>query len=372
MMRNRGRWDDCVQHWGDAAIAFVQDFFTDADRKVILVCGGGFDPRSRIVADHVADACAKDTHCVILREDVPLTDDTLVKRADDNTNAIQARFDNHQVERINMVSGDQAVTGGRTAVQRVQKHLESGTTDLIVDFSAMSIGVAFPLVRLLLEYAEQKPRGQTVNLHLFAIDEPLTDGAITSIASDRATPVHGFGGQLGLDASRGAAKLWLPQLGLGESVPEVLGRVYNWLEPDAVCPVIPFAPSRPRLGDDLIWAFRDEFESTWQVDSRDIVYAHDSYPLDLYRTILRIDDIRQQVFRDVGGSMTILSPFGRKMLAIGAMLAAIDRDFPVVRSEAVGYRMDQDKIDDAGQVRMVHLWLHGEAYPQDNSKEADQ
>ena len=33
MMRNRGRWDDCVQHWGDAAIAFVQDFFTDADRK---------------------------------------------------------------------------------------------------------------------------------------------------------------------------------------------------------------------------------------------------------------------------------------------------------------------------------------------------
>ncbi|MDA1016188.1 MAG: hypothetical protein O3A00_17245 [Planctomycetota bacterium] len=186
--------------------------------------------------------------------------------------------------------------------------------------------------------------------------------------------MFGFKGKFGLDSSRDVAKLWLPQLGLGTNIRSVLQRAHNFVGPDAVCPIIPIAPSYPRLGDDLVWEFSDEFENAWNVDARDLVYAHDSYPLDLCRTILRIHRIRQEVFRDVGGSMTVLSPFGRKMLAIGALLAAIEGDFPVIREEAAGYELNSEQIDEAStdpeQARMVHLWLHGEAYPQNVSKEA--
>ena len=94
-----------------------------------------------------------------------------------------------------------------------------------------------------------------------------------------------------------------------------------------------------------------------------IVYADESDPLDLYRTILRLDDLRKPVFAEVGGSLLILSPLGSKVMALGALMAALERDLPVAYLEAIGYEFDgstaqQERID------VIHIWLEGEVYPQ--------
>jgi len=102
--------------------------------------------------------------------------------------------------------------------------------------------------------------------------------------------------------------------------------------------------------------------STWAVEPRDIVYAHERDPLDLYRTILRIDGARQRVFREVGGSMTLLSPLGSKVLALGALMAALDRDFPVAYVESIDYDVRPEtieKMEPRGEI--VHVWLRGGA-----------
>jgi hypothetical protein len=135
---------------------------------------------------------------------------------------------------------------------------------------------------------------------------------------------------------------------------------------------LPFPAADPRLPDLLIEHYGEEFENTWQVDARDVVYASERGPLDLYRTILRMDDSRKRVFAQIGGSQIILSPVGSKALAVGALMAALERDFTIMYVEALGYSADFARLDAAlaaQPAELVHVWLHGEAYAQPGNKE---
>ena len=99
-----------------------------------------------------------------------------------------------------------------------------------------------------------------------------------------------------------AAAIWLPD---GR---RALGLLYDFIDPHDTCPILPFPASNPRLGDVLAEEYLTEIESTWSVDTRNVVYADEGDPLDLYRTILRLDDLRQSVFEETGGSMLVPLP----------------------------------------------------------------
>ena len=98
------------------------------------------------------------------------------------------------------------------------------------------------------------------------------------------------------------------------------------------------------------------------MDSRDIVYAHEKSPLDLYRSILRIDDARTRVFSQTGGSHVILSPLGSKAVGVGLLMAALERRFAVVSVETIEYTFANRDDKSTEDAELVHLWLHGEAY----------
>lgn len=234
----------------------------------------------------------------------------------------------------------------------------ASVTDVVIDLSALSKGIVFPLVRCLMESLDQ--RRLRTNIHLMVYEDAGMDQSIVEVGCDRPSMMAGFEGAWGLDASRDAAKLWLPQL-IKRQHP-ILDRLHRFLAPNDVCPILPFPAENPRLPDELIDEYRDELMSTWSVEPRDIVYAHERDPLDLYRTILRIDGARQRVFREVGGSMTLLSPLGSKVLALGALMAALDRDFPVAYVESIDYDVRPETIENMEpRGEIVHVWLRGGA-----------
>ena len=109
----------------------------------------------------------------------------------------------------------------------------------------------------------------------------------------------------------------------------------------------------------------EEFVDAWAVDSRSIVYSDERSALDFYRTVLRIHDTRQRVFQKTGGNLLVLSPIGSKVLALGAMMAAMEREFPVVYVENLAFQLDLDESldEDYSERDLVHVWLYGEAYP---------
>lgn len=360
------RWDRCIYHLGDHTEEFFKHYLSEPHRQILLLAGAGFDPRSTAVAERLARYSSGRTRGYFFREERPRPDPTLVARAKENEQALLGLLPDSAVQRLDVFAADNAVVGGRTAVRLVDGISLDGLTDIFVDFSALSIGVAFPIVRHLLGRVERT--GQ--NLHLVIADEPKTDAAIFAAEADLADAVHGFKGGWGLDDNSRAAVLWMPQLAAGKKT--VLERIRQRVQPHAFCPILPFPAANPRLPDELIEHYGDEFESTWRVDARDVVYASERGSLDLYRTILRLDDSRKRVFAEIGGSQIVLSPVGSKALAVGALMAALERDFTIMYVEALGYSVDLANLDKARAAQpteLVHVWLHGEAYPSPARKE---
>ncbi|MFB3893965.1 MAG: hypothetical protein ACE15C_18300 [Phycisphaerae bacterium] len=296
---------------------------------------------------------------MFIREQRPAPLSDLLSRADQNTEAMLEMLPESQVVSVDVFAEDGAVIGGRQAIQALRGLDLASVSDIIIDVSALSIGVSFPIVRHCLGAASG--RAGAANIHVMVQNCPAIDGAITATASDRVGTIPGFQGGLGLDATADAVRLWLPQLAIGKKA--TLDRVFAFVDPDDICPVLPFPAAHPRQADQLLEHYQEELDSTWEVDGGSIVYADETNPLDLYRTILKIDDARRRVFQDIGGSVSILSPVGSKALAVGAMLAAIERDLPVVHVEAIGYAVDLGHLDQSVvPVDLIHLWLSGSAY----------
>jgi hypothetical protein len=358
------KWEPCVYHRGGHADAFLQEYLARRDRKVLLIAGAGFDPRSVRVAAIFPEALRRNTRAILIREERPNPAAALLSRAEQHRDQLKTAFPLAQECAIEIFARDNAIIGGREGAKLVSGQSLKGVTDVFVDMSALSIGVAFPIIKHFFVFLSEN-REVAANLHIIASHNPHIDDTVSSNPSDTVAPIHGFRGGWGLDERSRAAILWMPQLSRGKR-PE-LTRIFQMLrnvqKDTVVCPILPFPSSRPRLSDEFIEEFAEELQTSWSVDVRDLVYADEKSPLDLYRTILRIDDARRRVFASVGGSQIVLSPLGSKALSLGAMMASLERDFTILHVEALGYTLDAERARSVQfPDELVHIWLHGDAY----------
>ena len=351
------RWDPCIAHRGEDVAEFLAQYFGQPDRRIFLVAGAGFDPRARTVALKLGGT-ATCMRTLLVKENRPDPAPSQISDADGNTAALLASLTDVRVEPIQVFESDGAVVGGRRIISILSRECFEGVTDVIVDISALSVGISFPIIRYFVEHSEGE---DTANLHVFVAHNPPLDANIHSIPSDTPSYVHGFKGGSTLSANANAARLWLPQLASGR--PGALGPLYDFVEPDDICPILPFPASNPRLGDALADEYLTQLENTWEVDTRRIVYADEGDPLDLYRTILKLDDLRQPVFEEAGGSMLVISPLGSKVMALGALMAALERNLPVAYLEALDYEVAPTVPATPDGSDLIHIWLEGDAYP---------
>ena len=356
-MDDERRWDPCVAHRGPEVNGFLAHYFGRPDRKVLLVAGAGFDPRSRALATRLSDAEAG-VRGLFIRENRPDPSRRLLERAAANMDALCSRFAEQQVEAVEIFGPDGAAVAGRNAINVVRRQSLHDVTDVVIDVSALSTGTSFPIIRYFAEHATRE--GQSVNVHVFVVHDPQLDGGIRRVSSDAPGHIHGFKGGSTLSGAERAARLWLPQLAAGANV--AFRRLYSFVAPHDTCPILPFPSEDARLGDELAEAYLAEFEEAWSVDARNIIYADEEDPLDLYRTILKLDDRRKPVFAETGGSMLVLSPMGSKVMALGALMAALERDLPIAYLETVSYELDAAVPEECGEPNLIHLWLEGDVY----------
>ena len=262
---------------------------------------------------------------------------------------------------VDIFEPDNAIVGGQKVIAHLRQQNLKNVTDAVVDISALSAGTSFPIIRYFIECIDRERKA--TNLHLFVVQDPRLDTEIGSIARDAPGYVHGFRGRSTLSSAADVARLWLPLLATGRRA--VLERLHGFIEPHDTCPVLPFPATDPRIGDALAEEYlMNELETPWSVDARNIVYTHEGDPLDLYRTILTLDDLRKPVFAETGGSMLALSPLGSKVIALGTLMAALERDFPVAYLESIGYDLGSSVPKEIDQPYLIHLWLEGDVYPQ--------
>ena len=188
-MSKTPKWERCISHRSTPAEHFVRDYFKAEDHKIGLVAGAGFDPRSSRMAELLSGVARDRVRALFLREERPVPDANLVESAVENAKRLSGLIPDNVVESFDVFdTRDSAPVGGRRVIGVLGKRLNTeGLTDLVIDCSALSVGVCFTITKYCLEIAEQSG----LNLHLTVIDHPDTDGAIEATHCGRPSSPHG-------------------------------------------------------------------------------------------------------------------------------------------------------------------------------------
>jgi hypothetical protein len=355
----RPHWQRCIAHFDDQVTNFIKDYFGNQQRSCLIVAAAGFDPRSRQIATLLANTLGNRLHGLFIREERGTPDANLVAAAEGNANALRATVPSSEIRSVEIFGSDNApIAGTRIASLIADYHIPDGTTDVILDMTALSIGIGFPAAKLLLEHCEK----ESIAFHIMIASNPELDDEIASEPGDRPMAVRGFAGADQTDSALDVARIWIPQLAKGRSaalndIGRSLGETYK------ICPVVPFPARDPRRADTLIAEYGPQLVDEWQVDPRDLVYISEHDPLDCYRTLstlkARYDETVDQIF----APSIVLSPIGSRVMAAGALMAAIEHDLPVHYIETIRYDFDPNKPLIAAQPDLVvHLLLSGQAY----------
>jgi hypothetical protein len=355
------RWKNPVTHHRDDTTTFIRAYFAEPGRRVLIIAAAGFDPRSAQVTADISQV-ASDCRGIFIREERPKPHPTLIQRAEANVLTLQQAVPDSDIVFVEIFDrDDSAVVGAKRLTRALDPLLEKGEspTDIVLDVSALSIGISFPLVK----FIDGRCGGANskINVHVFAAEDVELDTGIVPTHADQAMYIPGFSEGARLDVNAATTRLWIPQLVANRQT--ALRRIHDFVAAEETCPILPYPAKRLRRADELLEAFLSELTDAWGVDPRNYLYASEREPLDLYRILLKLDDARKRVYQRHGGSMIILSPVGSKILALGAMLAALERDFPVAYLESVSYELKAiGPPQPVSPWPVVHVWLSGAAY----------
>jgi hypothetical protein len=208
-MNRQPRWERAVSHRGDKAVEFISEYLGLADRRVLFIGGAGFDPRATAICRILAEAARGRTRGFFIREEHPRSDPRLLERAESNIEVLRGLVAEYVHHHLPIISDDGAVIGGHYVGSCVREHCDfAGVTD-VVDVSALSKGISFPLIRGLLEDTIIPDAGPSSrpNIHVMVLNECRTDAEIVGEASDRAEVIQGFQGILDHDEAGSAARL---------------------------------------------------------------------------------------------------------------------------------------------------------------------
>jgi hypothetical protein len=356
------RWDPCVVQDAVEFRAFLPEYLDRAGRYCLIIGGAGFDPRATLVPEKFSALKKCKIDGIFFREERLLDQPLLRSHADNIEKAIRSLLPSSIFPKIDIFSDAVTAVGGRRALDVIRSVGFDSYTDIFVDISALSCGVFFSIISFLISICDSA-RDPRFSVHVLVAEQPEFDYHIRGIPADAASMLHGFKGSQSLDASENATILWIPTLSPGHR--SSLGKIHSFIQrretPIDVCPIVPFPGSDPRLPDRLVEEYREDL-FRWSADHRDFLYAAQSDPLDSYRAISALCTMRDNIFGNLGGSQVVLSPLGNKMLSVGILLAAIEKNLPVVVVESIGYDEglpEGKKIDD---MTLKHVWLYGEAY----------
>ena len=359
---NRFSANRCITHSQGDAREFVE--YLRSTGPVLFIGAVGLDQSSLYFPSLFAESKQVDFKFIIEeRSAVP--------------SAVATLGDNHRAYLDGMVSGgadfhgvgviarDGATTGGRNTTSAAMPWFATKKyADVVIDVTGMSRGVCFPLVKFTCDLGQKM--GFNVHVLVAVHDTPSIE--LSSEANDRADWMHGFQGSVESDRTNDDLKLWVPQLTPG--IFNQMSLMHGSIQPTVaeICPIIPFPSKEPRRGDDLIAEYAELLLERWESSLLNIMYAHETNPIDSYRSIHRMHSTREMVFSGDGGNkkaVTILSPAGWRIGSLGMLLAAIELSLPVLYVETVGYNV-KGSIPTVVHIpeprNLWHIWLVGSVY----------
>jgi hypothetical protein len=352
------RWDPAFRAVGKDDVETL--WGTRNSGRTLLIGGAGFDPRAPVAYECISGACPLPVDVIEVRLEPlatdPATKDLAVegrKRIEDAVAASGATLRDHAADGTAASS-----TGLMIARDFFSANYIDDYSEVIVDVSALPRSVFFPLVRGLLEKHDREEWAG--DLHIVACDNPGVDRLVTGEGVEPPAALPGFGDRSPL--SEGGTRIWVPVLGEGETTR--VEELYLDIPAQEVCPVLPFPSADPRRADDIVREYRELLFDRIVVEPRNFIYAAESNPFDLYRTLSRLNERYAEALKPLGDTRMILSAHSSKLLSIGVLLTAYEHELEVRHASPSLYTFaDPGALPALAEKDLiVDLWLTGEPY----------
>ena len=238
--------------------------------------------------------------------------------------------------------------------------------DVVVDISALPRMISLMTVaQLLTLFDDQQKKGKTApNLHVVAAESPAEDFGTSADSLDTdVILLTGFSGRLDSEALQNP-KIWLPILGEAQDIR--LQRIFDKIQPDQICPVVPFPTRDPRRGDRIVERHQRILFDEFQVEPGNILYASEYNPFEAYREIFMAIDRYRDALVDLVDCRVFVSPLSSKLLSISALLASYDHkrqktgkfDVGIPYVEVASYGPSDGKLPT--ERILTSMWLTGE------------
>jgi hypothetical protein len=159
----------------------------------------------------------------------------------------------------------------------------------------------------------------------------------------------------------GKRDLWLLCYDNGQQT-----RIFDRLQPDQICPVVPFPTREPRRGDRIIESHQRILFDEFNVEPRNILYASEYNPFEAYREVFMTIDRYRDALVELGDCRVFVSPLSSKLLSVSALLACYDHkrqkggkfDVGIPYVEVASYGPSNGNPD--GERTLTSMWLTGE------------
>jgi len=372
------RWRNYLLRRGNDATGMWRALFGERERNVLYALGLGFDERMCLGLEALLGAGGagkRDIRLLTFEEGPESASQALAPSRATNETRLQDIVTRagcgFEQRSIKLVSDDGRRIGGRSIAREFAGQTEfHAYTDVVVDISALPRGLYFPLLAKLLSVFDQPSNDGIVrNLHVVVAHSPVLDASIRDEGIDEnATFLHGFSAaEFEREATREQPRVWLPVIGRGQRVQ--LDRILALVAPDEICPVLPSPAQNPREVDDLVLEYRDLLFDQLRVEPRNIIYASEYNPFEVYRQIVRSVRHYKSALTPLSGCKAVVSAMSSKLSSLGALLAAYELrsgsgddhvDVGVAHVESQGYTLDRP--GDVPPATLYDLWLAGECY----------
>jgi hypothetical protein len=364
------RWDPYVFSRGAGFEPFWRTHMAERSRNVLLIAGLGFDPRASDIARALmgyGGGGRRDLWllCYDNAQQITPEQQQLVQA---NGAAFEGLFPHAGgIERLDIAmrtDRGRSATCANTKAAVSRPDALVAYDDVVIDISAMPRMIALMTVAQLLALFDARNSGSVPNLHVTASETVGQDpAAVEEELDEDVITLAGFSGRLDAESLRNP-KIWLPILGEGQGLR--LSRIFDKVQPDEICPVVPFPSRDPRRGDRIIEGHQRILFDEFRVEPRNILYASEYNPFEAYRQVFSAIDRYRDALVELEDCRVFVSPLSSKLLSIGALLACYDHKkqpsgrfhvgMPYVEAAAYGPSVGAS----TAEREFSSMWLTGE------------
>lgn len=375
---NQLRWSPNVLIKDDAVDSFWKEHFDEEGRKLLFILGKGFDIRMNFALIRLLNSRPDiKLECLLIEFDEGTTSSSLNYNSfvKDNMVEFEKIMDSRPVHKkkikIKNTTGKRGrIVGDRNAADLIKSHSEiEEFTDIIVDISSLPRGLYFSLIGKILKLIDQKHQNQQ-NLFLTVAENVKIDSQIQeSDLEEDLTYLHGFGGQIELEANKEQPLIWFPILGEkkgahiikgADKIMEDKARLYE------ICPILPFPSKDPRRSDALLIEYHKLLFDSLDIEAQNVMYTTERDPFQTYVQLSDAIANYRESLKVLNGCKFALSTFSSKLLSIGTLLVAYENpDFVgILNVNSGGYHiLDESKIKNLKQESELFVtWLTGSPY----------